>query len=84
MIPTVLMIGFPAGLLGRRGLWFLLVAAFGWPVMLAATGVETRLDMLLGAAGLATLNALAGILAGYGLRWVIQNVRRARPSSDAP
>ncbi len=77
------MLGFPAGLLGRRGLWFVLAAALVWPVVLAATGVETRLDMLLGAAGLAALNALVGILAGYGVRWVMQNVRRARPSSDA-
>ncbi|MEV0428538.1 hypothetical protein ACIBPB_12185 [Micromonospora sp. NPDC049836] len=67
MIPSLLLVGLVLG----RWWWLpLLLAAVGWPALLVATGAMTVAPGLVGAAGLAVLNAAVGVA-------VHQAVRRA-------
>jgi hypothetical protein len=62
------------------GRWWrvtLLGSAVGWPVLLAVTGAMSPGPALAGAAGLAVLNAGAGVLLYQGIRRGGRKLRRA-------
>ncbi len=61
MIPTVLVLGFVAGLLFyRQAWWFVPVAAVAWAVVTwSASG-----------AALGALNAIVGVAAAVAMRWL--------------
>jgi hypothetical protein len=68
-------------LFGRWWRSSLAVAAVGWPVLLVATGVLTlEAKLLLGAAGLAIVNAGVGVLIHQGILRVSRKVRGVVPS----
>jgi hypothetical protein len=83
VIPSVLCLGLIAGLFGRRGLWFVLVAALFWPITIALTRIELGVDLWVAAAAYAVLNVLAGVVVGNGVRWLAQVARRTQ-SRNAP
>jgi hypothetical protein len=70
MIPTLLVLGFLAGLL-PRGWLFVGVAAFGWPLLLVGTGVDGGMVFALRAGVLGAANALVGVSIGYTVRMVM-------------
>lgn len=72
MIPTLLALGFVAGLFGRRGWWFVLVAVVGWPVLLWVTGVDDF--ELVSAFAFAWVNTALGVLVGNAVRWGVDAV----------
>jgi hypothetical protein len=59
VIPTLIMVG---AVFGRWWRVTLLVSAVGWPVLLVVTGATSPGPALVGAVGLALLNAGAGAL----------------------
>lgn len=72
MIPTLIGLGL---VLGRWWLLSLVVAALGWPLVLLVSGVAPLGLGLLGAAGVAVVNAGAGVLVH---QFVLQSIRRIR------
>lgn len=77
MIPTLIIVG---AVFGRWWRVTLLASALGWPVLLVATGVTSIGPPLLGAAGLAVLNAGAGVLIHQGLMRGGRTLRRVMAS----
>lgn len=75
MIPTLIVGGL---VFGRWPRVTLVAAAVGWPVLLVATGVMGLELQLAEAAGLAVLNAGAGVLLHQGIRWAVGRLRRLR------
>lgn len=68
MIPSLLLVGLVLG----RWWWLpLLLAAAGWPALLLATGAMTVGPGLVGAAGLAVLNAAVGVAVHQAVRRVL-------------
>lgn len=64
MIPTLLVLGFVAGLVPRG--WIAVpAAAVGWPLLLMAAESESGAGFALAAAALATANTAVGVLPGY-------------------
>jgi hypothetical protein len=84
VIPSVLAVGFIAGLFGRRGLWFVLVSALGWPLTVVMSRGEIGVDPWIAAAAYAALNALVGVVVGNGVRSLVEVAMRAlsRNASD--
>jgi hypothetical protein len=72
MIRTMILFGL---IFGRWWRLSLLVAALGWPAVLISTGVLGFEVALLGAAGLAVLNAAVGVLVHQGLLWTVRRFR---------
>lgn len=72
MIPTLIGLGL---VFGRWWLLSLVVAALGWPLALLVGGVMTLEFGLLGAAGLAVVNAGVGVMIH---QFVLQSIRRIR------
>ncbi len=77
MIPTLILIG---AVFGRWWRVTLLVSAVGWPVLLVATGTMSIRPALVGVAGLAVLNAGAGVLLHQGILRGGRPLRRAMAS----
>lgn len=75
MIPVLIAGGL---VFGRWPLVTLVAAAVLWPVVLVATGVIGFESQLLAAAGLAVVNAGAGVLVHQGIRWAAGRLRRNR------
>lgn len=79
MIPTLIVFGL---IFGRWWRISLVIAAAGWPIVLVATDATGLEWVLLSAAGLAAVNALAGVVlhqsALVAVRWL-----RRRPSARA-
>lgn len=68
MIPSLLLVGLVLG----RWWWLpLLLAALGWPTLLVATEAMTVTPGLVGAAGLAVLNAAVGVAVHQAVRWTL-------------
>ncbi|WP_204074675.1 hypothetical protein [Planotetraspora phitsanulokensis] len=64
------------------GRWWrstLLAAAVVWPVVLVASDAARPGWALLGAAGLAVLNALVGIVIHQAILWIVRNGGGRRP-----
>jgi hypothetical protein len=74
VIPTLILIG---AVFGRWWRVTLLVSAVGWPVLLVVTGAMGIGPALAGVAGLAVLNARAGVLLHQGIRHGGRKLRRA-------
>jgi hypothetical protein len=74
VIPTVILIG---AVFGRWSRVTLAVLAVGWPMLLVATGAMRAGPALAGAAGLAVLNAGAGVLIHQGILRGGRNLWRA-------
>jgi hypothetical protein len=74
VIPTLIMIG---AVFGRWWRVTLLVSAVGWPVLLVGTGAMGIRPALVGVAGLAVLNAGAGVLLHQGILRGGRKLRRA-------
>jgi hypothetical protein len=70
VIPTLLLLGFVAGLL-PRGWCFVPAATVGWPVLGLLTGVDSGIVFILGAAALGAVNAALGVLVGLALRRLV-------------
>lgn len=85
MIPTLLIVGFVAGLLGRRGFWAAPIAAVSWATLLVATDVDGGVVFWIAAAALGAVNAAAGVAVGYSLHRILDRGtrRRASPSTWA-
>ena len=79
----MLALGFVAGFFGRRGLWFVLAAALIWPVVLTATEVGTGPGLWIGGSAVAALNAVVGVTAGNGMRWLVLRARGATGSKTS-
>ena len=75
MIPTLIMVG---ALFGRWWRVTLLVSAVSWPVLLVVTGAMSPGPGLAGVAGLAVLNAGAGVLLYQGIRRGGRKLRHAK------
>ena len=74
MIPTLIIVGL---VLGR---WWRVTpvgAAICWPLLLVANGTVAIGSELLGAAGLALANTLAGVAVHQLVRWIVGRLRRA-------
>lgn len=78
MIPTMLLFGL---VLGRWWRLSLVAAAVVWPAILLVTGTMAVEAGLLGAAGLAAVNAGVGVLAHQG---VLRGVRFLRRRQESP
>lgn len=78
MIPTLILFGL---VFGRWWRLSLVAAAVGWPVLLVATDVMDVEVGLLGAAGLAVINAGVGVLVHQGLLRALRLLRH-RHASD--
>jgi hypothetical protein len=74
VIPTLILVG---AVFGRWWRVTLLVSAVGWPVLLVVTGAMSPGPALAGAAGLAVLNAGAGVLLYEGIRRASRKLRHA-------
>jgi hypothetical protein len=74
VIPTLILIG---AVFGRWWRVTLLVSAVGWPVLLVVTGAMGIGPALAGVAGLAVLNAGAGVLLYQGILRGGRKLRRA-------
>ncbi|HEX5996429.1 MAG TPA: hypothetical protein VFY84_14920 [Jiangellales bacterium] len=79
MIPVLIVFGL---VFGRWWLPSLVAAAVGWPIVLVAGDVMELEAGLVGAAGLAFLNAGVGVLIHQAVRRAIRSVR-ARERTDA-
>ncbi|HEX6578191.1 MAG TPA: hypothetical protein VF082_07470 [Jiangellaceae bacterium] len=77
MIPTLIVFGLVFGHWWRLSL---VAAAVSWPVLLVATDVMDAEVGLLGAAGLAVINAGIGALVHQGVLWTLRRSRRWRRS----
>jgi hypothetical protein len=78
VIPTLILFGLVFGRWWRTSV---IAAAIGWPVVLVAGDVMRFEWGLVGAAALAVVNTLVGVLAHQGVLWV---VRQARHRQNAP
>jgi len=77
VIPTVLVLGFMAGLvIYRRAWWFVPVAAVAWALLVALAG-SCAGSCSASAAVLGALNATVGVSVGVALRWVVTQTGRA-------
>jgi hypothetical protein len=72
MIPTVIVVGL---VVGRW--WVLAVAAVGWVVLLAATGITGDAGSLAVGAGLAVANAGVGVAVHKGVAALFRALRAA-------
>jgi len=81
VIPTLILIG---AVFGRWWRVTLLVSAVGWPVLLVVTGAMSIRPALAGVAGLAVLNAGAGVLVHQVILRGGRQLRRAMASRNAP
>jgi hypothetical protein len=73
MIPTVIAFGL---VFGRWWRFALIAAALGWPAVLVISDVMDPRPALLGAAGLAAVNAGVGVLVHQGVRRGVRAVQR--------
>lgn len=78
MIPTLILVGL---IFGRWWRFCLITAAIGWPVVLVVGDVTDFEWGLVGAAGVAVVNTLVGVLAHQG---ALRVVRQARHRHAAP
>lgn len=79
MIPTLIVFGL---VFGRWWRLSLAVAAVGWPAALVAGDVMELEVGLVGAAGVAVLNAGVGVLVHHAVRQAVRRIR-ARQRADA-
>lgn len=77
MIPTLILLGL---VFGRWWRLSLVVAAVGWPVLLVATDAMDVEAGLVGAAGLAVINAGVGVLVHQGVLRALRLLRHRDPS----
>jgi len=75
VIPTVILAGFIAGLFGRRGWWFVAVAAIAWPLLLVATDADSGFAFLVSAAALGAVNAAVGVGFGHMVHLLVAKAR---------
>jgi hypothetical protein len=78
VIPTLIVAGV---ILGRWWRLALVAAAIAWPLALAATDVMELDWGLLGAAALAVVNTLVGVLVHQAIAWGVRRLRLASSSS---
>ena len=76
MVPTLLAVGFVAGLF-PRGWFFIPVAAVGWPIALILTDVDSGVGFSMTAALVGAMNATVGVAEGAGIRVEGSEARRA-------
>jgi hypothetical protein len=77
VIPTLIVFGL---VFGRWWRSCLIVAAIGWPVVLVLGDVMGFEWTLLGAAALAAVNTLVGVLAHQGILRVVRHLHRRNAS----
>lgn len=73
MIPILILFGL---IFGRWWLITLILGTLVWPIVLVASGTMDLEWDLLGAAGLALLNTLAGVLLHQALLWLVRQFPR--------
>ena len=74
MIPTLILIGL---VFGRWWRIVIPLAAVGWPVLLIVTGVDSGFGFAVGAAALATVNVLAGVIVFQALWLFVRGLTAA-------
>ncbi|HEX6757785.1 MAG TPA: hypothetical protein VF086_05130 [Propionibacteriaceae bacterium] len=79
MIPTLILFGM---VFGRWWRLSLVAAAVGWPLLLVATDAMDVGVGLLGAAGLAVINAGVGVLVHQGVLWTLRLVGHRHASGS--
>ncbi|MFA7249067.1 MAG: hypothetical protein WC273_05480 [Dehalococcoidia bacterium] len=78
MIPTLLLVGFIAGLLPKG--WIAAgLAAAGWPIILVALDVGSGPAFVLAAGALGAANTALGLLVGAGARQLLRRLVRGAP-----
>lgn len=80
MIPTLILFGL---VFGRWWLITPILASVVWPIVLLANGSMELEWGLVGAAGLALLNTLVGVLLHQALLWVVRRLRQEDGSTRA-
>lgn len=79
MIPTMLLFGF---VLGRWWKTCLVVGTFGWPLLLWLQNVIQSSSEFAGAAGLAALNTMVGVIVHQVLLHLARMLTRRRRGMD--
>lgn len=79
MIPTMILFGL---ILGRWWKSCLTAGTVGWPMLLWVDGIIRSPSELFGAAGLAAVNTLVGVVVHQLLLCVVRSIRRSRRAPD--